>query len=667
MNRRRTLFRILGIQRVLVKYGLDDVIRETHLLRPLRFLFYLTPRRRKRSAPLGERIRLALEELGPIFVKFGQAISTRRDLLPPDIADELAKLQDAVPPFPAEQARQIIEDAYGESVTEVFERFDSEPLAAASIAQVHTAKLRSGHEVIVKVLRPGVQNLIERDLAVLRMLARLADRYWEHGKRLRPLEVVEEYEHTILDELDLMREAGNTAQLKRNFKGSDMLYVPEIYWDYCRPDVMVQERIYGTPISDIETLREAGTDIKRLAENGVVIFFTQVFRHNFFHADMHPGNVFVIATDPEQPKYAAVDFGIVGTLSPDDKRYLAENFLAFFDRDYHRIARLHIDSGWVPAGTRIDQLETAVRTVCEPIFNKPLAEISFAQLLMRLFRVAQRFNVEIQPQMILLHKTLFNIEGLGRQLYPQLDLWETAHPVLRRWMDEQVGGRAMLRDVRENLPQIRDAMRDLPGIIQHLGEQVSEGRINFNLRSPELQQIQAQLRQDRRQKYWLTAAATAVLSGTLVLSLGGIAVLGWTLMGVGVIAGIVARPLMSRLRVFWLLCGLLFVAVAAIGVVLPLLPTTPFLLVATYCFARSSERLNQWLLNHETFGPLIANWQRWGSIDKRTKRISVCVIVLTLLVSLLLGVPWWILAIQIVVLSLSTTFILTRPNPPTDA
>ena len=541
MARRRTLLRMLAIQRVLVKYGLDDIIKETHLWRPLRFLFYLAPRR-KNSAPVGERIRLALEELGPIFVKFGQAISTRRDLLPPDIADELAKLQDAVPPFPAEQALAIIEEAYGESVNTVFERFDKEPLAAASIAQVHTAKLKTGTEVVVKVLRPGVNEQIERDLAVMRTIAGLAARYWEHGKRLKPLEVVDEYEHTILDELDLMREAGNTAQLKRNFQGSDMLYVPEIYWDYCRPEVMVQERIFGTPISDMETLRAAGTNIQVLAENGVEIFFTQVFRHNFFHADMHPGNIFVIHTDPEKPKYAAVDFGIVGTLSPDDQRYLAENFLAFFDRDYHRIAKLHLDSGWVPAGTRVDQLESAVRTVCDPIFSKPLEEISFAQVLMRLFRVAQRFNVEIQPQMILLHKTLFNIEGLGRQLYPQLDLWKTAHPVLRRWMDEQVGGRAMLKDVRDNLPQLRDALRELPTILHHLGEQAAEGRIRFNVQSPELREIRRQLNEQRRQRYWLTAAATSTVSGALVLAVAPVTWPGFALLGVGVIAAWAARP-----------------------------------------------------------------------------------------------------------------------------
>ena len=470
MQRRRTIRRIVGIQRVLVKYGLDEFIKKTHLLRPMRFFFYLLPRRRDSSAPLGERIRLALEELGPIFVKFGHAISTRRDLLPPDIADELAKLQDMVPPFPAEQAIEILNEVYGEPVEQVFQRFDEEPFAAASIAQVHTAQLQSGTEVIVKLLRPGVQEQIEQDLDVMRMIAGLADRYWEHGKRLRPLEVVAEYEQTIIDELDLMREAANCSQLKRNFAGSDMLYVPDIYWDYCRPDVLVQERIYGITISDMDALRAAGTNIQVLAENGVEIFFTQVFRHNFFHADMHPGNIFVIATDPDKPKYVAVDFGIVGTLSPEDQKYLASNFLAFFDRDYHRIAKLHIDSGWVPEGTRIDQLETAVRTVCEPIFNKPLAEISFAQVLMRLFRVAQRFNVEIQPQMILLHKTLFNIEGLGRDLYPQLDLWKTAHPVLKRWMKEQVGPKALLEDLRENLPLLREAFRELPVILKHLAE-----------------------------------------------------------------------------------------------------------------------------------------------------------------------------------------------------
>lgn len=520
MTRRRTLLRMLQIQRVLVKYGLDDIITATHMLRPLRFLFYFFPRSRQRDAPLGERVRLALEELGPIFVKFGQAISTRRDLLPPDIADELAKLQDAVPPFPANEAKAIVERAYGKPVEEVFSEFGRDPLAAASIAQVHAARLKTGTEVVVKVLRPGVQDQIELDLEVLQLIAGLAERYWEHGKRLKPREVVAEYESTIIDELDLMREAANASQLKRNFQGSDMLYVPEVYWDYCRPEVLVQERIHGTPISDMEALRAAGANIPRLAENGVEIFFTQVFRHNFFHADMHPGNIFVITEDPDNPKYAAVDFGIVGTLSPSDQRYLAENFLAFFDRDYHRIARLHLDSGWVPEGSRIEQLESAVRTVCEPIFNKPLSEISFAQVLMRLFRVAQRFNVEIQPQLILLHKTLFNIEGLGRELYPELDLWKTAHPVMKRWMQDRVGPKAMLADLRENMPHIRETLRELPNALQRITEQAANGEIRVRVDAGEIEALRQELVRARKQRLWLTVAATLTVAGTLWLTLG---------------------------------------------------------------------------------------------------------------------------------------------------
>jgi ubiquinone biosynthesis protein len=542
LPRRRTLRRVLSIQRILVKYGLDDFIRETHLLRPLRFFFYVLPRRRDTSAPLGERIRLALEELGPIFVKFGQALSTRRDLLPVDIADELAKLQDSVPPFPSEQAVAILNEVYGEPVEQVFKRFDAEPLAAASIAQVHTAQLQSGQEVVVKLLRPGVQEQIEGDLDVLRMIAGLAAKYWEHGKRLRPLDLVAEYERTIIDELDLMREAANAAQLKRNFSGSDKLYVPDVYWDYCRPEVLVQERIYGIPISDMDALREAGANIQVLAENGVEIFFTQVFRHNFFHADMHPGNIFVIASDPDKPKYAAVDFGIVGTLEPEDRQYLASNFLAFFDRDYQRIAKLHIDSGWVPEGTRVDQLETAVRTVCEPIFNKPLSEISFAQVLMRLFRVAQRFNVEIQPQMILLHKTLFNIEGLGRQLYPQLDLWKTAHPVLKRWMNEQVGPRAILDDFRENLPQLRQSLQDLPAVLKQIADQSSSQDPSIGKQVTELRQLRKDLREHQRQRYWLAAAATAAISGTLLLALENNVYLAAALYAIAVVAAVGARP-----------------------------------------------------------------------------------------------------------------------------
>jgi ubiquinone biosynthesis protein len=542
MWRPKTLLRLVSIQRVLVKHGLDEVITATHFLRPLRFFFYLFPKKSDRSEPLGKRIRLALEELGPIFVKFGQAMSTRRDLLPIEVADELAKLQDQVPPFPGEEAVAILSEIYEKPVDEVFARFDIEPLAAASIAQVHSAALDDGTEIIVKLLRPNVRSLIERDLEVLYAIAALADKYWVNGKRLRPIEIVSEYEKTVIDELDLMREAANAAQLKKNFEGSDLLYVPEVYFDYCRKGALVQERIYGVPISDMETLRAAGTNIQALAENGVEIFFTQVFRHNFFHADMHPGNIFVQIDDPERPRYAAVDFGIVGTLSPTDQRYLAENFLAFFEQDYHKIAKLHIDSGWVPSETRIDELETAVRTVCAPIFNKPLSEISFAQVLIGLFETAQRFNMEIQPQLILLQKTLFNIEGLGRQLYPELDLWKTAHPVLRTWMDEQVGGRAMLESIRENLPQLREAMRELPGVIRQLSEQASDGSLRMRLDSPDLKELKEQLRQQQRQRFRLGIGATAIVSGTLIVAVSSPAWAGWGLVAAGMLAMLSGRP-----------------------------------------------------------------------------------------------------------------------------
>ena len=540
--RRRTLLRLFRIQRVLVRHGLDEVITATHFLRPLRHVFRLFPRRIDRAAPLGQRIRLALEELGPIFVKFGQAVSTRRDLLPPEVADELARLQDRVPPFSADEAIAILDRAYGRSVFDVFARFDREPLAAASIAQVHSAALDDGTEVIVKLLRPGVRAKIEQDLDVLYALAELADRYWSEARRLRPIEVVREYEKTIIDELDLMREGANTTQLKRNFEGSDLLYVPEVYWDYCRPAVLVQERIYGIPISDMAALRAAGADIRRLAENGVEIFFTQVFRHNFFHADMHPGNIFVQVEDPENPKYAAVDFGIVGTLSPSDQKYLAANFMAFFDRDYQQIARLHVDSGWVPPETRIDELESAVRTVCEPIFSKPLVEISFAQVLVRLFETARRFNMEIQPQLVLLQKTLVNIEGLGRELYPQLDLWKTARPVLKRWMDEQTGGRAVVRGIRRNLPVMREILQELPLAIRQLSEQAANGRLRPDLHAPALIEMARLERQLQRQRFWIGAGMTAALSGVLVLTLGTTTWPGWLLLAAAAASFAQARP-----------------------------------------------------------------------------------------------------------------------------
>ncbi len=467
--RLRVVARLLQIQRALVKYRLDEFVRGTHVYRPFRILYFCSPWtwfQRGSRAARGERLRTALQELGPIFVKFGQVLSTRRDLLPADIADELAKLQDDVPPFPGAIAVSMLESTFGRPIAEVFASFDPMPLAAASIAQVHAATLSGGEDVVVKLLRPGMQEVIERDLDVLDTLAGLADEYWEESRPVRPVEIVHEYRKTILDELDLLREAGNAAQLKRNFAGSDLLYVPRVYWDYCRVNVMVMERIHGVIVSRIEELQARGTDIAKLAENGVEIFFTQVFRHNFFHADMHPGNIFVQIDDPRQPRYAAVDFGIVGTLQPRDQHYLAENFMAFFDRDYRRVATLHIESGWVPRGTRVDELESAVRTVCEPIFNKPLKEISFAQVLLRLFETARRFDMQVQPQLILLQKTLFNIEGLGRQLYPELDLWKTARPVLRSWMREKMGPRALLKEFKAQLPDTVMALRQLPQLLQ---------------------------------------------------------------------------------------------------------------------------------------------------------------------------------------------------------
>ncbi|MEE8237663.1 MAG: ubiquinone biosynthesis regulatory protein kinase UbiB [Gammaproteobacteria bacterium] len=468
MRRYRLILRLLAIQRVLFRHGLDEFVWATHLLRPVGWLRRLLPPWGRRRDPLGVRIRQALEELGPIFVKFGQAVSTRGDLLPTDIARELVKLQDRVPPFDSDIALSLLEQAFGAPADEVFAEFERQPLAAASVAQVHSARLESGETVVVKILRPGVRKQIQRDLEVLYAIAELAERYWQHGPRLRPVEVVGEFEKTLYRELDLMREAANAAQLRRNFEGSPLLYVPEIYWDYCRPDVLTMERISGIPISDIDELRARGTNIARLAENGVEIFFTQVFQHNFFHADMHPGNIFVDVEDPEQPRYVAVDFGIVGSLSARDRHYLAANFLAFFQRDYYRIAKLHVDSGWVPSNTRVDELESAVRSVCEPIFDKPIKDISFGLVLLTLFETARQFHMEVQPQLVLLQKTLLSIEGLGRQLYPELDLWQTAKPFLEDWMKRRTNPRAHLEQLLRSWPDISEDLLLLPEVVHRM-------------------------------------------------------------------------------------------------------------------------------------------------------------------------------------------------------
>lgn len=512
----RVLSRLLQIQRVLVRHELDEIILATHLFRPLRFAFYLSPAtwfRRDRGGTRAQRLRLALEELGPIFMKLGQMLSTRRDLLPRDIADELEKLQDRVPPFDSDAARQIVETTYGRPLTEVFARFDAEPLAAATIAQVHAAQLTDGKEVVVKIVRPGIRAQIELDIEVMHALAQLAHRYWPQAHRLRPVELVREYQKTILDELDLMREAANAAQLRRNFENSRLLYVPEVYWDYCRKNLMVMERVHGVLINDVPELKRRGANIKRLAENGVEIFFTQAFRHNFFHADMHPGNIFVLLDDPQQPRYAAVDFGIVGTLDPRDQHYLAENFLAFFERDYRRIAQLHIDSGWIPAHVRVDELESAVRTVCEPIANKPLKEISFGQVLISLFEAAQRFDAQMQPQLMLIQKTLLQIEGVGRQLYPELDLWETAQPLLRQWMQERYSVRGLIREARTKLPGFLDSLRTAPQLVQNVIQRAADGRLTVPVETRDIELLRQEIRDDARRRDVTVIAAIGLLGG----------------------------------------------------------------------------------------------------------------------------------------------------------
>jgi len=510
--------RWLHINLVLLRHGLDEVIFSTHLLRPLRFLLYLSPWFwfRGKLPPYPVRIRRVLEDLGPIFVKFGQILSTRRDLLPDDLAVELTKLQDRVPPFSGTQARALIEQVWGKPLEAELDGFDETPLASASIAQVHAARLKDGREVVVKVLRPRIEKTIRRDIGLLYVIAELVQHYWRDGRRLRPVALVAEYEKTIFDELDLQREAANASVLRRNFLGSEVIYIPEVYWDLTRPNVMVMERVYGTPVGEVETLKAQGIDMRRLGERGVEIFFTQLFRDNFFHADMHPGNIFV---DPDG-RYIAVDFGIVGSLTVEDQRYLAENLLAFFDRDYRRVAELHVESGWVPPGTRIVDFEAAIRTVSEPIFGKPLAEISFGNFLLRLFQTARRFNMEVQPQLVLLQKTLLNIEGLGRQLYPELDLWTTAKPFMKRWMKDQVGPKAFLARARKNLGPASEQLPELPLLAYRVLTALDRHRLVFHWRSEELARLSMELRSQRTTLPAAIGAAALILSATGLLLFG---------------------------------------------------------------------------------------------------------------------------------------------------
>lgn len=461
--------RFTKIERVFVKYALEELFLEATPFRALKHVFLLSPTRwshkETRLLPRGQRIRLALEELGPVFVKLGQVLSTRRDLLPDDIGDELTLLQDKVKPFSSELAIEQIETSLGDTIDNLFMQFEHVPIASASIAQVHGAILNDGSHVVVKVLRPGIVDTIDRDVKLMYVLADMAAAVLRDGRRLRPREVVSEYERTIHGELDLVSEATNAVVLRNNFKDSKTLYIPEIYWNLTRNDVMVQERIDGIPIRDVQAMEAIDMDMKKLAEHGVEIFYTQVFDHNFFHADMHPGNIFVSRETPEYPQYIAVDFGIVGSLTEEDQRYIGENLLAFFQRDYRRVAQLHIDSGWVPPDTRVSELEAGVRAVCEPIFDKPLSEISFGQVLLQLFHVARRFEMEVQPQLVLLQKTLLNIEGLGRQLYPELDLWATGKPFLQRWVLKANNPQTVLKRFIDQAPAIFKAMPEMPMLV----------------------------------------------------------------------------------------------------------------------------------------------------------------------------------------------------------
>ncbi|MDX1457644.1 MAG: ubiquinone biosynthesis regulatory protein kinase UbiB [Marinobacter sp.] len=541
------LQRLIRIAWVFCRYRLDTFLPLAELPAPLKLFFILAPWHLFPQPKLsrGDRLRLALEELGPVFVKFGQILSTRRDLLPDDMAESLRHLQDRVPPFPGVEAQAIIERSLGAPVADCFTEFSQQPMASASVAQVHAATLPSGQKVVVKVIRPGIEKVIRQDLALMYLMAGLLERYWSEGPRLHPVEVVADYDSTIHDELDLQREAANASQLRRNFEGSSLIYIPAIDWDYTRNEVLVMERIHGIPVADVDALNAAGVNMKALAEKGVEIFFTQVFRDSFFHADMHPGNIFVDASNPQDPKYIAIDFGIVGTLAPDDQSYLARNLLAFFRRDYRQVAELHIQSGWVPPHTRVNEFEAAIRTVCEPIFEKPLKDISFGHFLLRLFQTARRFNMEVQPQLVLLQKTLLNVEGLGRQLYPDLDLWSTAQPFLEQWMRKRIGPSGMLKALQSHLPAWIEQSPDMPQLVHDALLQLRNSGPTIQQNSDTLDQIKAQ--QASHDRRWRRTVAAAVLAGGAWLSVehnllelaASVPVYGWGLLAAA--AWLVAR------------------------------------------------------------------------------------------------------------------------------
>ncbi|MFD2165718.1 ubiquinone biosynthesis regulatory protein kinase UbiB [Thalassotalea euphylliae] len=541
--------RIYKIVKTFLQYGLDELLPSKAVpwyVKVLRISIFWLHNKHKDKTP-AQRFRLAIESLGPVFIKFGQMLSTRRDLLPEEFARELALLQDQVPPFGGEQAIKQIHAAIGKDIFEqCFTDFDVKPLASASIAQVHTATLnddQSSTEVVIKVLRPGIEKTIVADINVMLMFAGIIAKWLPDGKRLRPKEVVNEYRKTILDELDLNREAANAIQLKRNFtQGREQdhhLYVPEVYSSYSHKNVLVMERIYGIGVGEVETLQSLGVDMKLLAERGVEVFFTQVFRDSFFHADMHPGNVFVNATNPADPTWIAIDCGIVGTLNKEDKRYLAENFVAFFNRDYRKVAELHVDSGWVPAETSVDEFEFAIRTVCEPIFNKPLAEISFGQVLVNLFNTARRFNMEVQPQLVLLQKTLLYIEGLGRQLYPQLDLWQTAKPFLENWVHEQMGFKAVFTKVKDNLPFWNEKIPEIPDLVYDVLQTTKDAN---QKQTALLAELHAQQQRSTRAIVLAIMSAGALVAATLSMIY---LAQPWSALAIVAIAAILSKSLLK--------------------------------------------------------------------------------------------------------------------------
>ena len=503
--------RLVKILRTVGRYRLDELLDADTLPATLRFSLRISPWRLNPVPDLsrGARLRKALEELGPVFIKFGQMLSTRRDLLPEDIADELAKLQDDVPPFPESQSVAIIEEALGKPVAELYANFEASPMASASVAQVHAARLHSGEEVVVKVVRPDIEPVIRQDIALMFTLAKLVNRYAPDGKRLRPLEVVRDYELIILDELDLAREAANASQLRRNFEDGKLVYVPQVYWDYTRREVFTMERIYSIPVTDMQVLREKKVDLKLLAERGVEIFFTQVLRDSFFHADMHPGNIFVDATDPADPTYIAVDCAIIGALSESDQYYLARNLLGIFQRDYREVAQLHVECGWVPADTPVQDFKSALRAVCEPVFERPISEISFGQLLIYLFKTARRFDMEVQPSLVLLQKTLLNIEGLGRQLYPDLNLWDTAQPFLEEWVAQRYSPQSVLKRLQRHAPSWLEQLPQLPDVVMDNLQSARDLEQRFSIQQQKTQHLQDQARESvrRRRRYLIAALA----------------------------------------------------------------------------------------------------------------------------------------------------------------